>query len=129
MAAINIPYVKSQVRKVIQAAPTEVHNWRQKYVSDGARGRKKEGDPYLVGEGFVALFDNASSPKVQVIVSQGGKQEQESNLRLLVEYEPSIDIEIDDVWTHRGVTYRFANVTNILELDIMYEIDLEVKED
>lgn len=129
MVGINIPYVKSQVNRVIKAAPTWVKNERQDWVSDGYGGRLKDGDPYLVGEGFEALFHNAGSPKIQVLVSMGGKQEQESSLKLYVLYDDDIDIKIDDWWLHNGTTYRFANVTNILELNIMYEVQLEIKED
>lgn len=129
MVGINISYAKSQVRRVIASAPTKVNNYRQDWLSDGFGGRIKDGAPKPVGEGFYALFDNASSPKINILVSMGGKQEQENGLRLFAECGEGVDPRIDDTWVHNGITYRFSNVTNILELDVLYEITLEIKED
>lgn len=125
----DLNYVKSQVRRVIDTAPTHVTIARDGFIPDGYGGRIKQPNQ-VVKSDLRVLFDNASSPNLTVGVSDAGRVFTENSIRLFVLYEQDLVIKRDDIVKilASGRRFKVTEVNNILEQNILLEVKLEVKD-
>lgn len=125
----DLNYVKSQVRRVIDTAPTHVTITRDVFIPDGYGGRIKQPNQ-VVKSDLRVLFDNASSPNLTVGVSDAGRVFTENSIRLFVLYEQDLVIKRDDIVKilASGRRFKVTEVNNILEQNILLEVKLEVKD-
>lgn len=125
----DLNYVKAQVRRVIDTAPTHVQITRDVFIPDGYGGRIKQPNQ-VVRSDLRVLFDNASSPNLTVGVSDAGRVFTENPIRLFVLYEQDLVIKRDDIVKIMASSRRFkvTEVNNILEQNILLEVKLEVKD-
>lgn len=126
----NLNYFRSQVRRVIDTAPTHVTITRDVWVSDGYGGRKRDTKGGIVRSDLRCVLDNASSPNLSVNASDGGRVLSQNSIRLLVLWEQGLDIRREDTVTIlvSDRKYRVTEVNNILEQNILLEVKLEVKD-
>lgn len=125
----DLNYVKAQVRRVIDTAPTHVQITRDSFIPDGYGGRIKQPNQ-VVRSDLRVLFDNASSPNLTVGVSDAGRVFTENSIRLFVLYEQDLVIKRDDIVKimASGRRFKVTEVNNILEQNILLEVKLEVKD-
>ena len=128
----NLNYFRSQVRRVIDTAPTHVTITRDVWVSDGYGGRKRDTNTKgsIVHSDLRCVFDNASSPNLSVNASDGGRVISQNSIRLIILWEQGLDIRRDDAVTVlvSDRKYQVTEVNNILEQNILLEVKLEVKD-
>lgn len=125
----DLNYVKAQVRRVIDTAPTHVQITREGFIPDGYGGRIKQPNQ-VVKSDLRVLFDNASSPNLTIGVSDAGRVFTENSIRLFVLYEQDLVIKRDDIVKimASGRRFKVTEVNNILEQNILLEVKLEVKD-
>lgn len=125
--ALNIERIRNQVQKAIQVAPFEVTMKRIVFEDDGRGGviRKDEPVDAFVG---MCLFDNSGDVSFSRYRYDGGQSEEQSGPYLIIVYENDDQIKEGDYFEHRGSRYEVTKVTNVLALNIYWQVKLrEVK--
>lgn len=122
--ALNIERIRKQVQKAIQVAPFKVAMKRVEYESDGRGGKLKKGEPV---DAFVGtcLFDNSGDGPFGLVQSEAGKEETQSGPYLIVVYEKDDQIIEGDYFEYRGSRFEVTKVTNILALNIYWQVKLK----
>ena len=120
--ALNIERIRKQVKKAIEVAPFNVQMKRQVYEHDGYGGKK----PLDVVDAFsgICLFDNSGDGPFSLVQSDGGREKEQSGPYLIVVYETPNQILEEDFFEYAGSRYEVIKVTNVLALNIYYQVRL-----
>ncbi len=121
--ALNVERVRKQVRKAIQVAPFHVQMKRQVYEHDGYGGQK----PLDVVDAFsgICLFDNSGDGPFSLVQSDAGREKEQSGPYLIVVYESPNQILEEDFFEYGGSRYEVTKVTNVLALNIYWQVKLK----
>ena len=125
----DINYVRNQIQRIIDTAPSFVNTTRSGYENDGYGGRVKK-EKVQVHTNLKCIFDNASMPDLVVNTSDAGRKFTQPSIRLLILWESNIDIKRGDQVEiqHSGRFYNVTAVNNILEQDLLLEVKLELRD-
>lgn len=126
----DLNYVKEQVRRAIDAAPTRIDVTRDAWVSDGYGGKKRDTKGSEVLKGATCLFDNATGPDLLSNATDAGRIFAQNGARIFIMYDDGAAIKPADTIKviQSGRRYRVVEVHNILEQNIVIELKLEVKD-
>lgn len=126
----DLYYVKEQVRRAIEAAPTRIDVTRDAWVSDGYGGKKRDTKGSEVLKGATCLFDNATGPDLLSNATDAGRIFAQNGVRIFIMYDDGAEIKPADTVKviQSGRRYRVVEVHNILEQNIVIELKLEVKD-
>lgn len=126
----DLYYVKEQVRRAIEAAPTRIDVTRDAWVSDGYGGKKRDTKGSEVLKGATCLFDNATGPDLLSNATDAGRIFAQNGIRIFIMYDDGAEIKPADTVKviQSGRRYRVVEVHNILEQNIVIELKLEVKD-
>lgn len=126
----DLNYVKEQVRRAIDAAPTKIDVTREAWVSDGYGGKKRDTKGSEVLKGATCLFDNATGPDLLSNATDAGRIFAQNEIRIFIMYDDGAAIKPADTVKviQSGRRYRVVEVHNILEQNIVIELKLEVKD-
>lgn len=126
----DINYVKAQVRRAIETAPTQIKVTRDAWISDGYGGKKRDPKGSNVLENATCLFDNTMAPDLLSNATDAGRIFAQNGIKIFIMYEDGNAIKPADTVTviQSGRRYRVVEVHNILEQNIVIELKLEVKD-
>lgn len=126
----DINYVKAQVRRAIETAPTQIKVTRDAWISDGYGGKKRDPKGSNVLENATCLFDNTTAPDLLSNATDAGRIFAQNGIKIFIMYEDGHDIKPADTVTviQSGRRYRVVEVHNILEQNIVIELKLEIKD-
>lgn len=126
----DLNYVKEQVRRAIDAAPTKIDVTRDAWVSDGYGGKKRDTKGEEVLKGATCLFDNSTGPDLLSNATDAGRIFAPNGIRIFIMYDDGAAIKPADTVkvVQSGRRYRVVEVHNILEQNIVIELKLEVKD-
>jgi len=126
----DINYVKAQVRRAIETAPTQIKVTRDAWISDGYGGKKRDPKGSNVLENATCLFDNTMAPDLLSNATDAGRIFAQNGIKIFIMYEDGHDIKPADTVTviQSGRRYRVVEVHNILEQNIVIELKLEIKD-
>ena len=126
----DINYVKAQVRRAIETAPTQIKVTRDAWISDGYGGKKRDPKGSNVLENATCLFDNTMAPDLLSNATDAGRIFAQNGIKIFIMYEDGQDIKPADTVTviQSGRRYRVVEVHNILEQNIVIELKLEIKD-
>lgn len=126
----DINYVKAQVRRAIETAPTQIKVTRDAWISDGYGGKKRDPKGSNVLENATCLFDNTMAPDLLSNATDAGRIFAQNGIKIFIMYEDGHAIKPADTVTviQSGRRYRVVEVHNILEQNIVIELKLEIKD-
>lgn len=126
----DINYVKAQVRRAIETAPTRIKVTRDAWISDGYGGKKRDPKGSNVLENVTCLFDNTTTPDLLSNATDAGRIFAQNGIKIFIMYEDGNAIKPADTVTviQSGRRYRVVEVHNILEQNIVIELKLEIKD-
>lgn len=126
----DLNYVKAQVRRAIETAPTQIKVTRDAWISDGYGGKKRDPKGSNVLENATCLFDNTMAPDLLSNATDAGRIFAQNGIKIFIMYEDGHDIKPADTVTviQSGRRYRVVEVHNILEQNIVIELKLEIKD-
>lgn len=126
----DLHYIKGQVRRAIEAAPTRINVTRDEWVSDGYGGKKRGTKGGSILSGATCLFDNATGPDLLSNATDAGRIFAQNGVRIFIMYDDGAEIKPADTITviQSSRRYRVVEVHNILEQNIVIELRLEVKD-
>lgn len=126
----DINYVKAQVRRAIETAPTQIKVTRDAWISDGYGGKKRDPKGSNVLENETCLFDNTMTPDLLSNATDAGRIFAQNGIKIFIMYEDGNAIKPADTVTviQSGRRYRVVEVHNILEQNIVIELKLEIKD-
>lgn len=119
---INVERIRKQVRKAIDALPTEIRLKRKEKIDDGYGG-------YIQQEVDVKTFNafiNFDSPSIVISNNDSGNITKLKSITLLAVYDATFEIRKDDYFISNGIKYRVKYPLN--PYDIYWECELEVVE-
>lgn len=122
--ALNVERIKKQVQRAIQVAPFQVTLKRRVYLDDGRGGKIKTND---VEDAFagICLFDNSGDGPFSLVQSEAGKEYEQSGPYLIVVYENDNQIMEGDFFEYGGSRYEVTKKTNVLALNIYWQVKLK----
>lgn len=121
--ALNIERIRKQVQKAIQVAPFSVAMKRVEYDSDGRGGKIRKDEPVDAFRG-ICLFDNSGDGAFSLTQSEAGREHQQSGPYLIVVYENEDQIKEGDYFECGGSRYEVTKATNVLALNIYWQVKL-----
>ena len=126
----DLNYVKEQVRRAIETAPTSIDVTRDEWVSDGYGGKKRDAKGSIVLSGATCLFDNTTASDLLSNATDAGRIFAQNGVRIFIMYDDGSKIKPADTVKiiQSGRRYRVVEVHNILEQNIVIELKLEVKD-
>lgn len=126
----DIAYFRSQISRIIDTAPTLINTTRTIYEEDGYGGRLIDKESERIHSGLKVLFDNSSLPDLDTSVSEAGRKITQPSIRLLILWEPDVDLERGDEVEviQSNQFYRITAVNNVLEQNLLLEVKLELKD-
>lgn len=126
----DINYVKAQVRRAIETAPTQIKVTRDAWISDGYGGKKRDPKGSNVLKNATCLFDNTMTPDLLSNATDAGRIFAQNGIKIFIMYEDGNAIKPADTVTviQSGRRYRVVEVHNILEQNIVIELKLEIKD-
>ena len=122
--ALNVERVRKQVQKAIEVAPFFVTMKRISYKSDGRGGKIRDGDPQDAFKG-ICLFDNSGDGPFSLVSSEAGRLESQEGPYLIIVYESDDQVIEGDYFEYGGSRYLVTKATNVLALDIYWQVKLE----
>ena len=122
--ALNIERIRKQVEKAIQVAPFQVAMKRVVYDDDGRGGEIRKDEPVDAFVG-ICLFDNSGDGPFSLVQSEAGKEKEQSGPYLIVVYENDDQITEGDYFEYLGSRYEVTKVTNVLALNIYWQVKLK----
>lgn len=129
---VDLAYIRSQVERVIETAPSFIKTSRKAYEEDGYGGRKISGEIQVVHESLKVLFDNSSLSDLGTSVSPAGRKVTKPSVRLWILIDPDqyLDIQRGDEVNVKDnlIFYRVTEVNNVLEQDFLLEVKLELRD-
>ena len=104
----DINYVKAQVRRAIETAPTKIKVTRDAWISDGYGGKKRDPKGSNVLENATCLFDNTTTPDLLSNATDAGRIFAQNGIKIFIMYEDGHDIKPADTVTviQSGRRYR-----------------------
>lgn len=122
--ALNIERIRQQVRKAIQVAPFEICLKRQVFIEDewGGKQRTDEVENAFVG---TCLFDNSGDSSFNLIQSEAGRRLEQNGPYLIMVYENDTQVKEGDYFEYGGSRYEVTKATNILALNIYWQVRLK----
>lgn len=125
---VNIPYVRRQVERAIDTAPIYITIMRPVYEDDGMGGRKFI-ENSIFKENAQVLFDNTNQGNITIFITDSGKSPDEPTPKLFMMFEAEEPVPFrNDYFIFHGDRYRFDKVVNVLELGIVWQINLSLQE-
>nr|DAW77488.1 MAG TPA: hypothetical protein [Caudoviricetes sp.] len=126
----DVNYVKNQVRRAIETAPTKIKVLRNSWVSDGYGGKKRDKANEVVADDLVCLVDNSTVPDLLSNSTDAGRIFAQNGVKIFILYEEGKDIRRADIIEikNSGRRYRVVETHNLLEQDILIELKLEVND-
>lgn len=129
---VDLVYLRSQVERVIDTAPTFISTKRQVFEEDGYGGRKSTGEPSTVLKNLKVLFDNSSLPDLGTSISPAGRKVTQPSIRLWILFDPENPVDIvkgDEVNVRDSLAfYNVTAVNNVLQQDFLLEVKLELRD-
>lgn len=122
--AMNVSRIRKQVQKAIEVAPFSLKLKRAETKPDGWGGSSLTGNVIDVFEG-TCLFDNSGDGPFSLVQSDGGRQKEQAGPYLIVVYDENVDIQLGDYFEYGGSRYEVTKVTDVLALNIYWQIRLE----
>lgn len=121
--ALNVERIRKQVQKAIEVAPFNVQMKRQVYQHDGHGGKT----PLDIVDAFsgICLFDNSGDGPFSLVQSDAGREKEQSGPYLIVVYESPNQILEEDFFEYGGSRYEVTKVTNVLALNIYWQVRLK----
>ena len=122
--ALNVERIRKQVQKAIEVAPFTVTMKRRVYIDDGRGGKVKTDkvEDAFVG---VCLFDNSGDGSFGLVQSEAGKQLEQSGPYLIIVYSEDSQIMEGDYFEYDGSRYEVTKKTNVLALNIYWQVKLK----
>lgn len=126
----DINYVKSQVRRAIETAPTKIKIIRTSWVSDGYGGKKRDKSNEVVADDLVCLVDNSTVPDLLSNATDAGRIFAQNGVKIFIMYDEGKIIRKEDIVEIKNSNrrYRVLEVHNLLEQNILIELKLEVND-
>lgn len=126
----DINYVKSQVRRAIETAPTKIKIIRNSWVSDGYGGKKRDKSSEVVADDLVCLVDNSTVPDLLSNATDAGRIFAQNGVKIFIMYDEGKIIRKSDIVEIKNSNrkYRVVEVHNLLEQNILIELKLEVND-
>lgn len=122
--ALNTERIRQQIKKAIQVAPFGVSMKRVVYDDDGRGGRIRRDEPVNAFVGS-CLFDNSGDSPFGLVQSEAGREHQQSGPYLIIVYEHDSQVMEGDYFDYRGSRYEVTKVTNVLALNIYWQVKLK----
>mgnify|MGYP000855201381 FL=1 len=122
---LNANAIRVKVQQAINKMPSSVALQRFTKTSDGMGGYTVSDTPDTVAT-FNGLLDNSKHSALIPTLVEAGTIIAQRSYKLYAVYDSAFDIQVDDFFTVKGITYTVKNAVNILNLDIYWECDLEV---
>ena len=124
--ALNVERIRKQVQKAIQVAPFEIALKRAVYKDDGRGGKIKTGE---VADAFkgTCLFDNSGDGPFSLTQSEAGRVQEQSGPYLIIVYENDNQVTEGDYFEYAGSRYEVTKATNVLALNIYWQVKLKEK--
>lgn len=122
--ALNVERIRKQVQKAIEVAPFRITLKRRESKSDGRGGTIYTGN---TADAFVGtcLFDNSGDGPFSLVQSDAGREHTQSGPYLIVVYENNDQIKEGDFFEYGGSKYEVTKVTNVLALNIYWQVRLK----
>ena len=122
--ALNIERIRKQVQKAIQVAPFEVTLKRAVCADDGRGGKIKTGE---VSDAFkgTCLFDNSGDGPFSLVQSEAGRVQEQRGPYLIIVYENDTQVTEGDYFEYAGSRYEVTKATNVLALNIYWQVRLK----
>lgn len=122
--ALNIERIRKQVQKAIQVAPFEVALKRVVCKNDGRGGKIKTGE---IADAFrgICLLDNSGDGPFSLVQSEAGREHEQSGPYLIIVYENDNQVEEGDYFEYGGSRYEVTKATNVLALNIYWQVKLK----
>lgn len=126
----DINYVKSQVRRAIETAPTKIKIIRTSWASDGYGGKKRDKSNEVVADDLVCLVDNSTVPDLLSNATDAGRIFAQNGVKIFIMYDEGKIIRKADIVEIKNSNrrYRVVEVHNLLEQNILIELKLEVND-
>nr|DAV59443.1 MAG TPA: hypothetical protein [Caudoviricetes sp.] len=126
----DVNYVKNQVRRAIETAPTKIKIIRNSWVSDGYGGKKRDKSNEVVADDLVCLVDNSTVPDLLSNATDAGRIFAQNGVKIFILYDEGKIIERADIVEIKNSKrrYRVVETHNILEQNILIELKLEVND-
>ena len=126
----DVNYVKNQVRRAIEAAPTKIKIIRNSWVSDGYGGKKRDKSNEVIADDLVCLVDNSTVPDLLSNATDAGRIFAQNGVKIFILYDEGKIIERADIVEIKNSKrrYRVVETHNILEQNILIELKLEVND-
>ena len=121
--ALNIERIRKQVQKAIQVAPFKVAMKRVVCESDGRGGTLRKGEPVDAFTG-ICLFDNSGDGAFSLSQSEAGRAQEQSGPYLIIVYENDEQVREGDYFEYGGSRYEVTKATNVLALNIYWQVKL-----
>lgn len=120
---LNVERIKKQVQKAIEVAPFYVQMKREISDDDGYGGKinSRTADAYS----GICLFDNSGDGAFSLIQSDAGREKEQSGPYLIVVCNGPDEILEGDFFEYNGSRYEVTKVTNVLALNIYWQVKLK----
>lgn len=122
--ALNVERIRKQVQKAIEVAPFQVSMKRRVYRDDGRGGKIKTDETKDAFTG-ICLFDNSGDGPFSLVQSEAGREHEQSGPYLIVVYENDEQIEEGDFFEYGGSRFEVTKKTNVLALNIYWQVKLK----
>lgn len=122
--ALNVERIRKQVQKAIQVAPFTVAMKRRVYRDDG-RGGKIKTDKLEDAFNGTCLFDNSGDGPFSLVQSEAGRVQEQSGPYLIIVFESDNQVMEGDYFEYGGSRYEVTKCTNVLGLNIYWQVKLK----
>ena len=122
--ALNIERIRKQVQKAIQVAPFQISMKRHVYKDDGRGGKIKTGEVVDAFKG-ICLFDNSGDGPFGLVQSEAGREHEQSGPYLIIVYENDTQVTEGDYFEYNGSRFEVTKATNVLALNIYWQVKLK----
>lgn len=121
--ALNVDRLRAQIITAISKAPATFTIIRPVYADDGMGGKIFERDEPVFD--VTCVFDNSSKQIVKKPRTDGGAADEKNGAYLIVVYDEEKQIMKDDYFEYEGSRYVVNDVSNVLALNIYYQVEVE----
>lgn len=126
--ALNVERIRKQVQKAIEVAPFSVSFKRRVFKDDGRGGKLATGEILDAFDG-ICLFDNSGDGAFGLVHSEGGRENKQgdgqSGPYIIAVYNENNQIVEGDYFEYGGSRYEVTKVTNVLALNIYWQVRLQ----
>ena len=122
--ALNIERIRKQIQKAIEVAPFNITLKRNVYESDGRGGKINTGTVVDTFTG-ICLFDNSGDGPFSLVQSDAGREKEQSGPYLIIVYENNEQVTEGDYFEYNGSRFEVTKATNVLALNIYWQVKLK----